>query len=514
MEMAAGQYFKYSDFRKAENEYALSIGSYFADAYSETTNSETNAIIRLFNILESDMATETYGKGSNPLGKLEDLLFIQQSAGEHYMQNTTLLAMLNSHRVSVDENGKAAVISYETFTQNLRENSLIKVLNEVNPDLVNTYNEYRNKIKESFAVKEQFNRFKQDMVTNFLRTQSKEVRDKFVAQYKEDSKEQRSKFDELPTFRSQLTLSNGVAILKEDSPLTNADIADFRNKVLTVNHHIHGIYDKIGANTLQQSWWGALLMQFHKHLVPGFQKRFGYRLGHFDGIYNETRETINKGSYVSLAEFITFPVRKYYELNNSNELEAVRTLQGITKGYVDFFGNFVTYYNVLPEYDKANLRRCLGEWIAITKAVALFVVGKLMLDDDDESTQIADYVLYSADRLMSETIQYNPWGMMNEGQKLYSQPVAAFSIANDNLKLLGACCSYIFTGDADDLLYQSGTYSGENKLKVNLLKQVPVVNQIRKHERLGANNSYYKVRQSPFSGLGQFIANKITGEED
>ena len=514
MEMAARQYFKYSDFRKAENEYALSIGSYFADAYSETTKSETNAIIRLFNILESDMATETYGKGSNPLGKLEDLLFIQQSAGEHYMQNTTLLAMLNSHRVSVDENGKAAVISYETFTQNLRENSLIKVLNEVNPDLVNTYNEYRNKIKESFAVKEQFNRFKQDMITNFLRTQSKEVRDKFVAQYKEDSKEQRSKFDELPTFRSQLKLSNGVAVLKEDSPLSNADIADFRNKVLTVNHHIHGIYDKIGANTLQQSWWGALLMQFHKHLVPGFQKRFGYRLGHFDGVYNETRETINKGSYVSLAEFITFPVRKYYELNNSNELEAVRTLQGLAKGYVDFFGNFVTYYNILPEYDKANLRRCLGEWIAITKAVALFVVGKLMLDDDDESTQIADYVLYSADRLMSETIQYNPWGMMNEGQKLYSQPVAAFSIANDNLKLLGACCSYIFTGDADDLLYQSGTYSGENKLKVNLLKQVPVVNQIRKHERLGANNSYYKVRQSPFSGLGQFIANKITGEED
>ena len=514
MEMAAGQYFKYSDFRKAENEYALSIGSYFADAYSETTKSETNAIIRLFNILESDMATETYGKGSNPLGKLEDLLFIQQSAGEHYMQNTTLLAMLNSHRVSVDENGKVAVISYETFTQNLRENSLIKVLNEVNPDLVNTYNEYRNKIKESFAVKEQFNRFKQDMITNFLRTQSKEVRDKFVAQYKEDSKEQRSKFDELPTFRSQLKLSNGVAVLKEDSSLTNADVADFRNKVLTVNHHIHGIYDKIGANTLQQSWWGALLMQFHKHLVPGFQKRFGYRLGHFDGVYNETRETINKGSYVSLAEFITFPVRKYYELNNSNELEAVRTLQGLAKGYVDFFGNFVTYYNILPEYDKANLRRCLGEWIAITKAVALFVVGKLMLDDDDESTQIADYVLYSADRLMSETIQYNPWGMMNEGQKLYSQPVAAFSIANDNLKLLGACCSYIFTGDADDLLYQSGTYSGENKLKVNLLKQVPVVNQIRKHERLGANNSYYKVRQSPFSGLGQFIANKITGEED
>ena len=74
--------------------------------------------------------------------------------------------------------------------------------------------------------------------------------------------------------------------------------------------------------------------------------------------------------------------------------------------------------------------------------------------------------------------------------------------------------SYLLREQRLVVLYQSGTYSGENKLKVNLLKQVPVVNQIRKHERLGANNSYYKVRQSPFSGLGQFIANKITGEED
>lgn len=255
-------------------------------------------------------------------------------------------------------------------------------------------------------------------------------------------------------------------------------------------------------------------MQFHKHLVPGFQKRFGYRLGHFDGVYNETRETVNKGTYISLGEFISFPIRKYYELNDNNELEAIRTLQGIGKAYLDFFGNMIAYYNILPEYDKANIRRTLGEWIAITKAVALFVVGKLLLDEDDESTQIADYILYSADRLMSETIQYSPWGMANEIQKLYSQPVAAFSIGADNLKLLEACCSYIFTGDKEDLIYQSGTYASENKLKVNLLKQVPVVNQVRKHERLGANNSYYKVRSSPFSGLGQFIANRITGEEE
>lgn len=513
MEMAAGQFFKYKDFRKGENEWMQNIGSYLADAYNETTNNETNAVIRLFNVIESDMVTERYGKGSNPMGKLENLLFIQQTAGEHYMQNATLLAMLHSHRV-VNVDGKNKIMSFEQYAMNLREEALLKVLRKNSPELVSKYETFKDKVLESYVEKERYVKFKADIITDFLRSVPKDLRQEFKTTYKEDTKEERIKFEQHPSFRESLILKNGVATLKKDSGLTNDDIAAFRNKVISVNHQIHGIYDKIGANQLQQSWWGALLMQFHKHLVPGFQKRFGYRLGHFDGIYNETRESISKGTYVSLGEFIAMPFKKYYELNNDNELQAIRTLQGIAKGYADFVGNLTTYYNILPEYDKANIRRCLGEWIAITKAVALFVVGKLMLDDDDDSTQVADYILYSADRLMSETIQYTPWGMINEGQKLYSQPVAAFSIASDNLKLLEACCSYIVTGNSDDLYYSSGSYSGENKLAVNFFKQVPLVNQIRKHERLGANNSYYKVRSSPFSGLGQVIANMITGEDE
>lgn len=513
MEMAAGQFFKYKDFRKGENEWMQNVGSYLADAYNETTNNETNAIIRLFNVIESDMITERYGKGNNPIGKLENLLFIQQTASEHYMQNATLLAMLHSHRV-VAVNGKNKVMSFEQFAMGLREEALLKVLRKNNPELVTKYETFRDKVLESYIEKERYVKFKADIITDFLRSVPKEIREEFKATYKEDTKEERTKFENHPSFRESLILKNGVATLKPDSGLTNDDIAAFRNKVISVNHQIHGIYDKIGANQLQQSWWGALLMQFHKHLVPGFQKRFGYRLGHLDGIYNETRESISKGTYVSLGEFIAMPFKKYYELNDSNELQAVRTLQGIAKGYADFVANLTTYYNILPEYDKANIRRCLGEWIAITKAVALFVVGKLMLDDDDDSTQVADYILYNADRLMSETIQYTPWGIVNEGKKLYSQPVAALSIAQDNLRLLGALCSYIITGNPDDLYYNSGSYSGENKLVVNFFKQVPLVNQIIKHERLGANNSYYKVRSSPFSGLGQVVANMITDEDE
>ena len=63
---------------------------------------------------------------------------------------------------------------------------------------------------------------------------------------KEDTKEERIKFEQHPSFRESLILKNGVATLKKDSGLTNDDIAAFRNKVISVNHQIHGIYDKIG----------------------------------------------------------------------------------------------------------------------------------------------------------------------------------------------------------------------------------------------------------------------------
>ncbi len=510
MEMAAREFFRYKDFRKGENEYAQAIGSYFVDAYKETTNNETNAVIRLFNIIDSDMSTEHYGEGK--ISRLEELLFIQQSAGEHYMQNTTLLAMLNSHRL-VEVDGKMQVLSFDQYSVAQREKSLLKVLEARDPALVAKYNAFKAKIGESYANKERYIRFKADIITDFLRSMPMDIRKDFKKTYKDDSKAERETFETLPTFRSQFELKNGVAVLKADSQLTNMDVAAFRNKVIAVNHQIHGIYDKVGANVMQQNWAGALLMQFHKHLVPGFQKRFGYRLGHFDGIYNETRESVSKGTYISLGEFITMPFRKYYELSNSNELQAIENLQGIAKGYMDFVANMTTYYNILPEYDKANIRRCLAEWIGIIKAIALFVAGKLLLDDDDESTQTADYVLYSADRLMSETIQFTPWGIINEGQKLYSQPSAALSIAIDVSKMLGGLCSYIVTGESDDLYYQSGAMAGQNKIVANFLKQIPIVNQIGKHERLGTNNSYYRVRSNPFSGFGQIITNAIGDEE-
>lgn len=511
MEEAAGDNFRYKDFRRAENEYMQGMLSFMANVYNEKTDNITDGIFKLFNVIESDMVTERYGEGESPIAKFENLLYVQQSSGEHYMQNTVLLAMMYSHRVT-EINGKPKVMSFTTYKQDLRGNILRKVLADTDTKLLERYDKTMNRIFSSLKDKEQYVRFKRDAITDFLRSVDNDVRKKFIDEYKEAEKNAQVTFENLPTFRDQFELVDGYARLRKDSPLSNRDVAEFREKAIKVNHHIHGIYDKIGANTLQQTWWGSLAMQFHKHLVPGFQKRFGYRLVHTDGIYNETRETVNKGTYVSLVDFLRMPLSKHYELDNSGELTAVKALQNIVKGYADFISNFNVYYNILPDYDKANLRRVLAEWVTIAKALALFTVGKLMLDDDDESTQAADYILYSADRLMSESIQYTPWGMVNEGSKLYKQPVAAFSLVQDASNIISAVTSYVITGEVEDLYYQSGTKSGQNKVTTSLVKFVPIWNQLQKHENLGNNNQYYKLRTSPLSGISQMLSSMI--EED
>ena len=46
-------------------------------------------------------------------------------------------------------------------------------------------------------------------------------------------------------------------------------------------------------------------MQYHKHIYPGMLKRWRVK-----GMYNEQRGTIEKGSYISLIQFMCYPINK------------------------------------------------------------------------------------------------------------------------------------------------------------------------------------------------------------
>lgn len=111
---------------------------------------------------------------------------------------------------------------------------------------------------------------------------------------------------------SQFTLAeDGYLGFKDDSFMSEIPVEErakilgrFRSRVISVNKKIHGNYGKLDQAQLEKTWYGSLVMQYHKHIVPGFMKHFRK-----DGYFNEERETIEKGCYISLIDFLSLNMR-------------------------------------------------------------------------------------------------------------------------------------------------------------------------------------------------------------
>ena len=56
--------------------------------------------------------------------------------------------------------------------------------------------------------------------------------------------------------------------------ITNKDLAELKVKAIYTNKKIHGVYDKLGRATIENEFWGSLVMQYHKHIYPGIMKRY------------------------------------------------------------------------------------------------------------------------------------------------------------------------------------------------------------------------------------------------
>lgn len=498
METMAREFLGNADYAKGLAEYKKGLMAYFANSNRATSDNLTDALIKRIDVLNLDSQTDIAGGKETDLArKAMNWAYFQQSAGEHMMQNSTMLGMMYSHRVVKDKTGKSKLVTFEQYSRNVREDVLKDLLRNYDAgagtDLLNRYNEFISGLKEEGNEEElqRYVYFTKDTVTEFVNTLPKQLRKQFVEQLKDKTKTVKEEFNALDTFISQFELSNGLAKLKKDSGLTYDDVSNFRNKVISVNHKIHGIYDKIGAAKAQGTWWGGIAFQFHKHMIPGWAKRYGYVFG--KGVYNEAREAVDKGSYVSLYEFLKTPFKaKFNKSEVTDEINAIEGWRNFGNNMIEFASNARIYYNILPEYDKANIRRTLSEMATIMSSVLLFIGARMMWDEKEEDTQLADYIMYWSDRLASEAQQYTPVGAIQEGKKLYSNPVAAFANIKDAMNAFGAITDYMFTGDEKSLIYQSGALHGQNKLVYNLSKQIPIYNQYLKHEKLGKNNSYYK----------------------
>lgn len=417
MERAAGEYINLKDWEAGKSEWIKGTVSYMANMYSENSSTLQDAIIKLSHVVDFDRVTEVStaeGLKEN-IRRVRGLLFSPQSVGEHYMQNVMLFAMLKSHRLVDNGRGGYDIMSKEMYHRKAEQDALMSVINtprgEESQSLLEQFNKFMDEAKADNKKRAKYNLFKANPIFDFVKTYlNEEQQREYIAKRKELIKNIDKKFAKLPDIYNQFELKDGIAQIKSDSKLTLKEYAKFIDKVREVNKKVHGVYDKLGSANIEQHWWGGMVMQYHKHLYPGFKKRYRW-----NGYYNETLGTIEKGSYTSLYDYLTIPFKETNVGEVNNVSDVLKAFQTYGKNLLSFAVNFKLNYELLPEHEKANIRRNLGDLLYVGAAIigAIAITG--MGGDDDEGI-IYNLMLYHADRLASEAASFTPFGAYAEGK--------------------------------------------------------------------------------------------------
>ena len=495
-EVFAKEFFDNSTWNKAQARYFGALPAIIANLYSPKALNLTDGIIKLLRVVDIDNMLELKGveSATDRIKKIRDSLYGLQSSGEHYMQNTVMLAMLESHRVIKDNNGNWYIGSFANFTRDLEIQTMCDLVKD-DPELLASYRLFIDNIRSDANEAKSYAEFSKDINAEFIKAHcSKAFANEYIKNRDANLKSAKKEFEKFDTLASQFELVDGIARIKPDSVITKDMFGRFRDKVINVNNKIHGIYDKIGAAKIEAEWYGGLVMQYKKHLYPGILKRWRVR-----GYYNEMRESIERGSYINLISFLAHEFKD--DIKNAKAKGGTTTdivlhsIQNIFKSFIDTFINFRFNYKMLPDWQQHNLRRILGDSIAIASAILMAIVLHLATDDDDEEVINSTWynlILYQADRWATESRAYTPWGFVAEAKTLYSSPIAALSGPKDLFKAMSLIIDAMIDPEFDPV-YDRGLYKGQNKFTILLERNIPLLRVIRRLQNLDKNNQFYRL---------------------
>lgn len=532
MESAAGEYFGHGDLASAEGDYWTAVPDIVKNLYSDKADNLTNAFIKLFNVVEFDQILQ-YGDGGNEMSeyvkRARNALYGFQSAGEHIMQNTVMLAMLKSNRLYTDANGVRRIGDFKDFAQGIEKLAMQKTLEDY-PQLKVFYDTFRKTLKFDTAKKLDIDSGRKDINRMFLNSlkysndeATKALYRKIATEYAKNRNKlmdtEKTKFLEAKTVESLFELKDGQAVLKEKVIAEfNAEginrigdleqlVGGFKRKVEAVNKKIHGIYDKISAGYLESKWYGSIVMQYHKHLYMGIMKRWRRK-----GYYSEIKGSRERGVYQDIIDFLSMEFegigdRINQQVQNGDNI-ALASIQNVIGTTIETIANIQFNWNTLSNAEKANCKRQLGELGGILASMLVAMVLFGGWDDDEiKDDGMLSSCLYLADRLYSETSMYTPWGLVSEAKTAWSSPIASTGEATDLLK----ACQLLTQALADpdfDATYKTGQYAGKNKFRVLLRRNLPGVRPYDRIMNITRNNQYYKIGESQ---IGMNIA-KTFGE--
>ena len=260
----------------------------------------------------------------------------------------------------------------------------------------------------------------------------------------------------------QLKLPEGAKVADHNGEmveLNNNFMAAFRNKVKSINHHVHGAYNKADSGTWQRHWLGRVGMQFRRWLPMGIKKRFGQRM------YNESRYRMEIGDYRALRDIL------------AKIFQDAKTAGGYKQAYEAIKEADPLVY----EHAKRALKEIgIGIGIFLATAAIYMVAG---IDDEDELSWGAAVALNRAERLQSEMFTYTPMGIFEFIGQVKKDPIASLSKMEDMGDFIWFAGHDAWQGitGGDMAVYKSGDHRGQSKLLRSTIGLIPGTSQWRRN---------------------------------
>lgn len=510
-EAFAGDNLSKNDIREAIGMYMNNSLRMIADMYKDKSDNFAVALTKYFKVVDFDAMTERVrGETAGEYARrMRNLMYSLQSGGEHFMQNTVLFAVLKSNKIFDDVDGVKRCGSFSEYVWKLEYDAMVSVISK-DKDLLEELKEFKRIIRQDKTEQFKYDTFKHNIIEDFLRAHaSKEIIQEYIHAKNQAIKKAKEEWKTKPAIIDLLELKNGEIVPKAGAEITPDMINDIKNKTVNLNKKIHGVYDKLGAALIEFTWWGSLVMQYHKHLYPGVMKRFRRR-----GYYNEQTNTIEVGSYVAFVDFLGKEFRNVVsdakKQGDGYVGIAIASVQNTFKAVINTITNITTNWNLMSPWERNAVKRCLGDLYGILSALLLGVAIYAMTDDDDEKeSNVVATGLYLADRLLSESQIYTPWGLYSEGKTLWSSPIAAYNGPSDLIKIMDYTARWLFDEDFDPV-YSTGIYKGKNKVGVLIKRNIPIYRVIERLNNMTKNNSYYRINEKTLNmKISKYIADQI-----
>lgn len=510
-EAFAGDNLSKNDIRESIGMYMNNSLRMIADMYKDKSDNFAVALTKYFKVVDFDAMTERVrGETAGEYARrMRNLMYSLQSGGEHFMQNTVLFAILKSNKIFDDVDGVKRCGSFSEYVWKLEYNAMVSVISK-DKDLLEELKEFKRIIRQDKTEQFKYDTFKYNIIEDFLRAHaSKEIIQEYIHAKNQAIKKAKEEWKAKPDIIDLLELKNGEIVPKAGAEITPDMINDIKNKTVNLNKKIHGVYDKLGAALIEFTWWGSLVMQYHKHLYPGVMKRFRRR-----GYYNEQTNTIEVGSYVAFVDFLGKEFRNVVsdakKQGDGYVGIAIASVQNTFKAVINTITNIKTNWNLMSPWERNAVKRCLGDLYGILSALLLGITIYAMTDDDDEKeSNVVATGLYLADRLLSESQMYTPWGLYSEGKTLWSSPIAAYNGPSDLIKIMDYSARWLFDEDFDPV-YSTGIYKGKNKVGVLIKRNIPIYRVIERLNNMTKNNSYYRINEKALNmKISKYIADQI-----